>query len=128
MARVPKKIKLVRTLRHDAAPAEAILWRALRNRALAGYKFRRQHPIGPYIADFACVECQIVVEADGETHLPRRSADQRRTQALQTDGWCVLRFWNTEIYDELEAVKEAIYQECVRRSQPPSPPPLSPRG
>ena len=114
-------------MRKEPAPAEGLLWKALRNRALGGFKFRRQHPIGPYVADFACVECMIVVEVDGETHLPRTSADQERTQVLHSQGWSVIRFWNTDIYDELEAVKEAIYQHCVARSQPPSPLPLSPR-
>jgi very-short-patch-repair endonuclease len=127
MARSPKKIQLARTLRKDSVPAEALLWKALRNRALGGFKFRRQHPIGRYVADFACVECKIAVELDGETHLPRKDADQKRTEILQADGWCVMRFWNNEIYDKLDPVKEAIYQMCVRRGTPPSPLPLSPR-
>jgi very-short-patch-repair endonuclease len=121
MARTPKKIQLARTLRKDFVPAEALLWKALRNRALGGFKFRRQHPIGRYVADFACVESKIAVEVDGETHLPRKDADQKRTEAMQADGWCVMRFWNNEIYDELDPVKEAIYQLCLRRSNPPSP-------
>ena len=79
------------------------------------------------MADFACVECKVAIEIDGETHLSRKDADQRRTEALQADGWCVMRFWNNEIYDELEPVKEAIYQTCLNRSNPPSPRPLSPR-
>jgi len=124
MARSPKKIQLARTLRKDSVPAEALLWKALRNRALGGFKFRRQHPIGRYVADFACVECKIAVEVDGETHLPRKNADQKRTEILQADGWCVMRFWNNEIYEELDPVKEAIYQMCVRRGTPPSPLPL----
>ncbi len=115
------------SMRKAPAPAEALLWQALRNRALGGFKFRRQHPIGPYVADFACVESLIVIELDGETHLPRKASDEERTKVLESQGWQVIRFWNTDIYDDLESVKEAIYQLCVRRSPPPSPLPLSPR-
>jgi very-short-patch-repair endonuclease len=93
------------------------LWKALRNRALGGYKFRRQHPIGPYVVDFACVDCKLVIEVDGQTHLPRKSADEKRAQLLEKEGWCVIRFWNTEIYEELEPVKEAIYRQCVARAK-----------
>jgi very-short-patch-repair endonuclease len=118
MARRPKRIDLARSLRKQEVPAEARLWRALRSRALAGYKFRRQHPIGPYIVDFACVECKLVVELDGLSHVPRESADRERTKFLEGEGWCVIRFWNTEVYEELEPVKEAVYRECVARSKP----------
>ncbi|MBY0526557.1 MAG: DUF559 domain-containing protein [Gemmataceae bacterium] len=134
MAKVPKRVDLARTLRQDDVPAEKLLWKAIRNRALGGLKFRRQHPIGRYVVDFACVACRIVVELDGETHLATKHADARRTQFLQSEGWWLLRVWNTDIYDELESVKEAIYQACVRRTgnagdpdDPPSPPsPLPP--
>lgn len=112
-----KGTDLARGLRQQVVPAETLLWKVLRNRALGGYKFRRQHLIGPYVADFACVACRIVVEADGESHLIRRRADKTRIDFLQAEGWHVMRFWNTEIYDELDAVKEAIYRECVRRGR-----------
>ena len=130
MARGPKRIRLARNLRQRPVPAEAILWQALRNRALAGYKFRRQHPIGPYVVDFACAACKLVIELDGVSHLGQERGDERRSELLRREGWCVLRFWNTEIYEELDPVKEAIYQKCVARSEPrrspltpnPSPP------
>jgi very-short-patch-repair endonuclease len=112
----PKRTNAARELRRRAIPAEAVLWKALRNRALGGFKFRRQHPLGPYVADFACVACRVVVELDGETHLSSTRADADRTAFLEREGWHVLRVWNTEVYDELEGVKEAIYQLCVRGS------------
>jgi len=115
MERGPKRTNLARSLRKKVVPAEGILWKALRNRALGGFKFRRQHCIGPYVVDFACVECKVAVEVDGTTHLSKRRGDAERSRFLETDGWCVRRFWNTEIFDELEAVREAIYQECVKR-------------
>jgi very-short-patch-repair endonuclease len=96
---------------------ESILWRILRNRLAGGFKFRRQHPVGSYIVDFACVACKLAVEVDGESHLSRRRYDEQRTRFLEASGWRVLRFWNTEIYDDLEPVQEAIYQECVLRSK-----------
>ncbi len=109
-----KKVRLAQQFRHHAVPAEALLWKALRNRALGGFKFRRQHPVGPFLVDFACVECRLIVEADGESHQSREDADARRSQLLEAAGWLVLRFWNTQVYDELEAVKEAIHAACVR--------------
>ena len=124
MAREPKQTDLARSLRKKLVPAEQLLWRALRNRALGGFKFRRQFPIGPYVVDFACVSCKVVVEADGESHLTSQRRDRQRTVLLDAEGWQVLRFWNTEVYEDLDAVKEAIYRACVSRLEmdmPPSP-------
>src|SRR6516165_9178153 len=117
MPRGLKRVRLARALRQRNVPAEALLWKALRNRALGGFKFRRQHPIGRYAVDFACIACKIVIELDGETHLSKPGADAKRTEYLQALGWHVLRFWNTVVYDELDAVKETIYQTCVERSR-----------
>ena len=128
MARDRRRIRLAQSLRKKVVPAEALLWKALRNRALAGFKFCRQHPIGPYVVDFVCVECKLVVELDGVSHLPRKNADQERTRFLEAAGWYVMRFWNTEVYEDLEPVKEALYRQCVARRTlggPPSPPTLS---
>src|SRR5258708_945147 len=110
MARPPlKNIERARTLRQQVVPAEALLWKSLRNRSLAGLKFRRQHPIGPYVVDFACVDCLIVVELDGETHVATQLADAERSRFLEGQDWKVMRFWNTQVFDDTEAVKEAIY-------------------
>jgi very-short-patch-repair endonuclease len=115
MTQGPKRIRLARVLRQRNVPAEALLWKALRNRVLGGFKFRRQHPIGSYIVDFACVECAIVVELDGTTHLHPPRTDVKRTTCLEAEGWQVLRFWNIQVFEDLEAVKEAIYQARVQR-------------
>ena len=116
-------------------PAESILWKEVRGRRFAGFKFRRQHPIGPFFADLACHECKLIVELDGETHLGAATRDEERTKYLQSHGWLVLRFWNTQVYEEREAVREAIYRACQQRLQPlpaplpPHPPtPLPPPG
>jgi very-short-patch-repair endonuclease len=113
----PRSVDLARNLRQQCVPAEARLWAVLRERRLGGYKFRRQHPVAGYVADFACVECALIVEVDGQSHLENSAKDEKRSQVLENDGWKVLRFWNTQIYEELEAVKEAIYQECQARKR-----------
>jgi very-short-patch-repair endonuclease len=118
MSRDPKRTRRAQALRKQNVPAEALLWKAIRNRALGGFRFRRQHPVGPFVVDFACVKCGLIVELDGETHLPRQAADAERTRFLEAEGWCVLRFWNTEIYEDFGAVEEAIYRACVTQADP----------
>ncbi|HCS68602.1 MAG TPA: endonuclease domain-containing protein, partial [Rhodospirillaceae bacterium] len=80
----------------------------LRNRQLDGHKFRRQHPIPPYVADFACVERGLIVEVDGGQHSERTEADAVRTRALQARGFRVLRVWNNEVMANLEGVLAVI--------------------
>ncbi len=113
MQRREKPIGMARSLRKRAAPAETLLWKAIRNRALGGFKFRRQHPVGPYVLDFACQECKVAVELDGLSHLRTKENDKARTLFLEELGWRVIRFWNTEIYDDYDQVLEAIYRKCV---------------
>jgi very-short-patch-repair endonuclease len=92
---------------HTQTEAEHALWRLLRNRRLQGHKFRRQHPIGPYIADFACVAARLIVEADGGQHADSVT-DERRTAWLQAHGWRVIRFWNTDVLANPEYVVTTI--------------------
>jgi very-short-patch-repair endonuclease len=90
--------------------AELVLWTFLRRRALSGAKFRRHHPVGPYIADFACVSAKVIVEVDGATHwTPEQLAhDSRRTAFLQSQGWRVLRVTNTDLFTNMDGVWRAI--------------------
>jgi very-short-patch-repair endonuclease len=99
-----------RTLRKNMTRAEALLWSYLRRRALNGAKFRRQHPIGPYIADFACVAAKLVIEVDGYTHWsPDELAhDAQRTKFIEGEGWRVLRVTNVDVYDNLDGVWRSI--------------------
>ena len=108
--RVGAKVQSARSLRAHETDAEQTLWRHLRARQFHDYKFRRQHPIGPYIADFACVQERLVVELDGGQHAQadERAHDTRRTQFLHSQGWRVLRFWNHEVLTELAGVLQAI--------------------
>jgi very-short-patch-repair endonuclease len=104
-----------RELRKRMTPAEAILWKELRGRRFAGFKFRRQMPIGIYFADFYCADCLLVLEADGESHLERGNRDEKRDAYFAKQDLKVLRFLNPDIYDDLETVLEVIYRECVER-------------
>jgi very-short-patch-repair endonuclease len=97
----PNLRNAARQLRRDATEAERKLWRALRGNAL-GVAFRRQHPIGGDIADFACVEAMLVVEVDGGQH--GGAADAERDQRMQAAGWCVQRYWNNDVMEKLEGV------------------------
>ena len=93
-------------LRREATDAERLLWSVLRNRHLGGYKFRFQSSIGPYVVDFLCVEAMLVVEVDGSQH--NEGVDAERTGFLEGRGYRVLRFWNTEVLQNLDGVAEVI--------------------
>ena len=87
-----KKINAARSLRQRETGLEHRLWQRLRGRRIAGLKFRRQHPIGPYIADFACPEAKLVIEIDGYWHTHRQAQDELRTARLHTLGYKEVRF------------------------------------
>ena len=97
-------------LRRNMTKAETVLWAVLKGRALQGWKFRRQHPIGPYIVDFACIEAGLVVEVDGATHTndAQTLRDVRRTNFLNEQGFTVLRVTNLDIYADLDGVVREI--------------------
>lgn len=93
-----------RVLRANMTDVERLLWRAIRGKQLCGYRFRRQHPIGFYIADFACLDKKCVIELDGGQHQDQVAYDERRNLFLQTQGWQVLRFWNNDVLANLDGV------------------------
>ncbi len=98
-------------MRREPVTTEALLWKLLRNRRLDGLKFRRQVPIGPYVADFVCFRHRIVVEADGPGHSQQVAYDADRDRWLKHEGFRVLRFSNEVIREETEAVLETILRE-----------------
>jgi very-short-patch-repair endonuclease len=96
----------VRALRGDTTDAELVLWSGLRYERL-GWRFRRRHPIPPYVVDFACLEARLVIEADGGQHaLP--GEHQARDEVLRLAGWRLLRFWNNDIIENPTGVFETI--------------------
>lgn len=107
-ARAGKLRERARRLRHNQTDAEKRLWSRLRARQLCSAKFRRQHPIGRFIADFCCVEHGLVVELDGGQHAAQAEADRRRSAFLARKGYRVLRFWDNEVMEDIEAVPERI--------------------
>ena len=106
MPRVP--VLDARALRTEMTPAERIIWRKLRNRRFAGAKFRRQHPIDWYVADFFCASARLVIELDGDSHMGKEERDARRQAYIESHDLRVIRFWNFEVYDELEWVLDCI--------------------
>ncbi|MFA7330520.1 MAG: DUF559 domain-containing protein [Candidatus Delongbacteria bacterium] len=104
-----------RQLRHAMTPAEQRLWAALRSRQLGGYKFRRQAPAGPFIIDFICLSCGLAIELDGGQHALSTEQDLLRTHWLSEQGVQVMRFWNTEIEENLEGVIQTIFHALVER-------------
>jgi very-short-patch-repair endonuclease len=102
--------EFARTLRRKLTRAETILWSRLRRDQVDGYRFRKQHPVGPYVADFACLIAKLIVEVDGGTHSTdrERAYDRARDTYLRERGWRVLRVWNDDIYKNSDGVLEMI--------------------
>jgi very-short-patch-repair endonuclease len=103
---------IARRLRKAATDAERILWLGLRARQLDGLRFRRQFPIGGFIADFACVEARLVVELDGGQHLERAAHDAIRTTKLELCGYRVIRFRDHDVLLHTDAVLEEILRQA----------------
>jgi very-short-patch-repair endonuclease len=105
------KRKAAKALRANTTGAEDILWRHLRRLEVRGSHFRRQVPIGPYVADFACLKERLIIEVDGSQHGEDANArrDEDRTRWLNSEGYRVLRFWNNDVMSKTEAVMEAIH-------------------
>jgi len=120
------KTGLARLLRRNSTRAERKLWRHLRSRSFAGFKFVRQEPIGPYVVDFACRELRLVVEVDGSQHA-ESTRDAVRQQWLVANRHHVLRFWNNEVLGNIEGVWESIFA-AASAVAPPHPNPLPASG
>jgi very-short-patch-repair endonuclease len=104
-----------KALRRDSTKAEQRLWAMVRNRGVGGFKFRRQHPIGRFVADFCCWEARLIVEVDGGQHADS-AGDDRRTAWLAEQGWRVVRFWNNEVLDNPEGVFDRLTAALTRAS------------
>ena len=104
---VKRLISVARRLRKNSTFTEQHLWRYLRDRQIEGYKFRRQHPFGKYVVDFVNLENKIVVELDGGQHA-LNPGDKKRDEWLRAEGYIVLRFWDNQVFSNLEGVLEHI--------------------
>ena len=118
-----------RTLRTNSTHAERVLWRALRSEQLSA-RFRRQHSLGPYVLDFACVAERVAVEVDGGQH-NGSAHDAVRDAWLSSKGWRVLRFWNNQVMNNMEGVLMMICEALAlspTQLPPPQPSPLQGEG
>jgi BirA family biotin operon repressor/biotin-[acetyl-CoA-carboxylase] ligase len=106
----PRHTQRARALRNDATRHERTIWRLIRHHRP---RFTRQLVVGSYILDFACRGIKLAIEIDGSQHLDRASQDQDRTDFLESPGWRVIRFWNSEVADNPEGVAEAIFREVA---------------
>ena len=109
-----------RALRKSQTDVELLLWQQLRNRRFCGYKFHRQFPIDPYVADFACLELKLIIELDGGQHACQINYDDQRSLFLEQRGFKVIRFWNNDVIENTEGVLEAIRMailEIIERAE-----------
>ena len=113
---IEKKILYSRAtlLRRNMTQAERCLWDALRNRRLAKLKFRRQVVFGNYSVDFFCREKQLVIELDGGLHIKRQKKDFKITRFLSSQGFTVIRFWNSDVLLDAKAILEHIRRRCMK--------------
>jgi len=109
-----RRLHFARALRNNPTPAEEMLWRALSG---VRPRFTRQLRLGPFVADFACRRARLIVEADGSHHA-ESPTDEGRSDALEAGGWRVIRFWNSDITDNLDGVVEAIVAAVAARIPP----------
>jgi very-short-patch-repair endonuclease len=102
-------------MRWPMTNAEVFVWVRLQRGRLSGFHFRKQHPVGPFIADFACVKSRVLIEIDGETHWREheRRRDAVRTAFLERAGWTVVRFRNDEVYENEQGVVETVLRFVV---------------
>ncbi len=108
MQKHSKTIKRAKSLRQSQTEAEGLLWSVLRSKQLCGLKFRRQHPIGPFFADFACEDRKLVVELDGDYHDHVVEDDLSRATFIENQGWQVIRFSNDDVLADVESVARTI--------------------
>jgi very-short-patch-repair endonuclease len=125
-----RDVDRARELRRSPTEAEVFLWRQLRSRAFQGLKFRRQVALGKYIADFVCLEKRLIIEVDGGQHNEQvqRQYDEVRDEWLRSQGFRILRYWNNEVFEEFEAIAEAIWRAAKEAPSPPTPLPRGERG
>ena len=113
-------------LRKNPTEAEKRLWRRLNRRRLEGWKFSRQMPVGPFICDFMCQEARLAIELDGGQDAIETENDASRTRYIQSEGYRVLRFWNNDVFGNMDGALQTI--AAALEVPPPPAPPASGRG
>ncbi len=121
---INKFTKIAKVLRKRSTKEERFLWRHLKSKQLEGLKFRRQQPIGNFIVDFVCFEKRIIIELDGgqHTNITEEKKDKSRDKWLNEQGFKVLRFWNNDVFKNINGILEVIIENCL--NLPPLTPPL----
>ena len=112
----PRILEVARAMRAEQTPAEQKLWWCVRSRRLAGFKFRRQHPVDRYVVDLYCAECRLVVELDGPSHHQehQKKYDANRTADLERAGCTVVRIPNREVHENIDGVLKFLFDHCER--------------
>lgn len=113
-----KLVNTARNLRKETTDVERYLWGYLRKNQLEGYKFRRQQPIGKYIMDFVSFKRKIAIEVDGGQHAIESARDRRRDKWLREEGFEVLRFWDNDVFRNIEGVLEVIRNKLLCSPHP----------
>jgi very-short-patch-repair endonuclease len=116
-------VNIARKLRHNQTDAELLLWYRLRGLQLEGVKFRRQHPIGDYIVDFVSLNKKLIIEVDGGQHNepPNMNKDEKRSEWLTSQGYKILRFWNNDVWQNMDGVFLEILRCCQADDPHPNP-------
>ncbi len=127
MAAPTRKTTFARYLRRNQTESEFTFWRLIRGRQFVGLKFRRQHPIGPYIADFYCPRAKLIIELDGSHDQKQIAYDESRTLFLEKQGYRVLRFWDNDLLLNPDGVVQVILEACTAE-RAPSPQPSPQKG
>lgn len=123
---VPESLLIAaRALRSTMTDAEHLLWHFLRRKQLGGFRFRRQHPFERFVLDFYCCEVKLAIELDGGQHgnPDAQERDEERSELLACHGVYVIRFWNSEVFTDTEAVLQKIYDVLLERAGHKQPPP-----
>ncbi len=118
ISRTATKTARARHLRAQSTTLEQKLWSRLRSGQMQGHSFRRQHPIGPYFADFYCAQLKLVIELDGSQHAQRQDGDMKRTRFLESKGLRVIRFWNAELVENFDGVLDTLYRVVLNPNAP----------
>ena len=112
-----KIIKYARDLRSSSTFAERLLWSRIRRRQLVNYRFRRQVPLGLYIADFICFESRLIVEIDGSQHYEQSQYDSERTKYLNNQGFKVVRYWNNDVMRNIDLILEDLLRHLDEQTR-----------